>query len=270
MTAAGCIFGPGHSEPISVCSVRWVPVTSYNKLSSNSTNTSTHQGAIIFARKELLSFQKIIENTCTVGRPFIPEGGRSPGFWITLLGQQRDTLILCSTHFKPNHTLYSVQSYKNRTLSVLAWAYASPGHSSKREEGSVHLWWQFLIFSVLLCLHKYCTTLRYWKEKELPKILVPSTNHPGLADIFAPNGVSGSDIMETSDNRRPIAGCKMVPKFGARWGTTICLPTFQSETFWWLFIEIGTIWSNLWCHFLWPHRVQKILLTQGEIFVNLQ
>ncbi len=22
MTAAGCIFGPGHSEPISVCSVR--------------------------------------------------------------------------------------------------------------------------------------------------------------------------------------------------------------------------------------------------------
>ena len=32
-------------------------------------------------------------------------GGRSAGLFITLLGQNCDTLTLCSTHFKPNTTL---------------------------------------------------------------------------------------------------------------------------------------------------------------------
>ncbi len=27
----------------------------------------------------------------------------------------------------------------------------------------------------------------------------------------------------------PIGGCKMVPKLGARWGHTICLPKFQND-----------------------------------------
>ncbi len=46
--------------------------------------------------------------------------------------------------------------------------------------------------------------------------------------------------------------------------------TTWCKTFWWLFIELQTIWSNLWCHILWPHRVQKFLLTQGAMLMSRQ
>ncbi len=68
----------------------------------------------------------------------------------------------------------------------------------------------------------------FWKVTETFNI---APFHPGLAEIFAPDGVSGSDIIGNfrQYNRRTIPGCKMVPKLGARWGPTICLPNFQSD-----------------------------------------
>ena len=91
---------------------------------------------------------------------------------------------------------------------------------------------------------------------------------------------------KSSENRRTIAGSKsrykmgyhnMLTKISKRFwtdtvkeGAVIFLKndkTMWCKTFWWPFIGLGTIWSNLRCHFRWPHRVQIFLLTQGVLSI---
>ena len=51
----------------------------------------------------------------------------------------------------------------------------------------------------------------------------------GYQKCLHPMGSREVASWKTSDNRRTIAGFKMVPKLGARWGPTICSPKFQND-----------------------------------------